>query len=193
MISMRTLPYAGTAALAGLGLALALVGAAQELNPRGRHVIYSNEAQHRPTEAILDPLYTSSSRKPNPEAEKVASSAAGGNPLRAIPLASLPLTRQRPIFLPSRRPARGLELAPVQPQPAAPVSQSRPNLALLGTITGETEGTAIFLDETTKSIVRLKTGEGRSGWKLQLVSRRQVTLQKGSETAIFFLPNSTAK
>jgi hypothetical protein len=193
MISMRAILYAGAATLVGLGLALALFGAAKALNPRSRHMIYSNDVEHGRLKAVLDVLYTGSSPKANPEAEKVASPVAGGNPLRAIPLSSLPVTRQRPIFLPSRRPARGLELASAQSQPAAPVTQSRPNLTLLGTIAGETDGTAIFLDETSKSIVRLKTGEGRLGWKLQLVSRRQATLQKGSETAIFVLPNSAAK
>jgi hypothetical protein len=197
MIPARAILYVRPAAWVALGLALAPVASAQDLNSINRHTIYTNFAQHLPTEAISDRLYNGTSSlaiKPKPEAKKAENSVGAGNPLWAIPLASLTATRERPIFLPSRRPPPGLELASVQPQPVSALSQSRrPNLSLVGAITGEAEGIAIFLDETTKGIVRMKTGESRSGWILRLVTKRQATLQKGSETAVLVLPSSTAK
>jgi hypothetical protein len=54
----------------------------------------------------------------------------------------------------------------------------RPSLSLVGAVAGETDGIAIFRDETTKSIVRMKTGESRAGWILRQVKGREATLQK---------------
>jgi len=114
--------------------------------------------------------------------------------LWATPLTSLTAARERPIFSPSRRPPVVVELASVQSQPSPPINQPRrPLLALVGAIAGETEGFAIFLDESTKGIVRLKTGESHSGWTLRIVKGREATLQKGRETAILAIPNPPAK
>ena len=105
------------------------------------------------------------------------------NPLWTIPITSLAATLERPIFSPSRRP-----LAPVGPTPVQTpypiVNEPPPSLALVGAVAGETEGIAIFRDETTKSIVRMKTGESHLGWTLRLVKSREATLQRGRETAI---------
>jgi hypothetical protein len=112
------------------------------------------------------------------------------NPLWITPLASLTPTRERPIFSPSRRPPAVPE--PIRPPPPAPVSgeQRKPSLTLLGAILGEGEGKdlAIFRDDTTKAIVRLKPGEGHSGWTLQAVEKREAILQKERDTAVFELP-----
>jgi hypothetical protein len=62
-------------------------------------------------------------------------------------------------------------------------------LALVGAIAGDNEGIAIFLDGTTKVIVRLKTGESYEGWTLQAVRAREVVLQKEQKTAILALPS----
>jgi len=70
----------------------------------------------------------------------------------------------------------------------APAS-TRPPLALLGAIAGETEGVAIFLDQTTKGTIRLKTGEGHLGWTLRSVKGREAILQKELKTAVFTIPN----
>jgi general secretion pathway protein N len=108
------------------------------------------------------------------------------NPLWSVPLASLTVARERPIFSPSRRPAPvpvAAAPAPVRAEPA-PVAKERPRLALLGAIVGEPDGEAIFIDETTKAIVRLRTGEGHSGWILRSVKGREATLEKNRETAV---------
>jgi hypothetical protein len=112
-----------------------------------------------------------------------------GNPLWAIPLASLSATRERPIFSPSRRPP-AVELASVQAKPVPVLNQpQRPHLALLGAITTGTEGIGIFRDETTKAVVRLKTGESHSGWTLRQITKREAILQKDRESLILGLPN----
>jgi general secretion pathway protein N len=115
------------------------------------------------------------------------------NPLAGIPLASLTATRERPIFYASRRPP--IESAPIEKK-IIPLGIERPRpppLALLGSIAVERRGSAIFVDETTKSVIRLNLGESYAGWTLRSVTARDVTLQKDGESAIFSLPNPPAK
>jgi general secretion pathway protein N len=116
-------------------------------------------------------------------------SIGSGNPLWAISLASLTATRERPIFSPTRRPL------PVAVKPVAKQSPSaaQPLLALVGAIAGDGEGIAIFLDGTTKGIIRLKTGETHAGWTLQEVKAREAILQKDHNTAVLAIPAPTAK
>jgi len=129
-------------------------------------------------------------RTPAPAAkERVLS----GNPLWAIPLGSLAITRERPIFTPSRRPLAPAVIAPpkVTQQPRAvspPAGPQRPNLTLVGTVVGTTEGFGVFLDQTTHNIVRLKTGEGHAGWILRSVKAREATLEKERQTETLRLP-----
>ena len=71
--------------------------------------------------------------------------------------------------------------------------QRQPRLALVGAIAGETDGIAVFIEATTKQIVRLKIGEGHDGWILRLVKGREATLQHNRETAILAIANAPAK
>jgi len=119
-----------------------------------------------------------------------------GNPLWAIPLKSLNATRERPIFLPSRRaPAPAVAgpppVEPVRPPPPAPAEPDRPRLALVGAVAGDAEGIAIFVDETTRGIVRLRTGENHLGWTLRSVRGREATMQKDRQTVLLALPAPT--
>jgi hypothetical protein len=115
-----------------------------------------------------------------------------GNPLWAIPLGSLAITRERPIFSPSRRPLAPAVMAPTnvtQPRTVvSPAQPQRPNLTLVGTVVGTTEGFGVFLDQTTHNIVRLKTGEGHAGWILRSVKTREATLEKERQTETLRLP-----
>ena len=120
-----------------------------------------------------------------------AGSVERGNPLQHIPMTSLAATRERPIFSPTRRPS-SLPL-PAQVAIAPSVDSGRPNFSLVGAISGEHEDIAILRDETTKAIVRLRTGESHSGWTLQMAKGREVTLQKSGKTAIVTLPNPASK
>jgi hypothetical protein len=112
-----------------------------------------------------------------------------GNPLWTIPLTSLTPTRERPIFSPTRRaPPVAVKSVPTQSPSAV-----QPLLALVGAIAGESDGVAIFLDGTTKGIIRLKTGESHAGWMLQEVKAREAILQKDHKTAVLAIPNPTAR
>lgn len=114
------------------------------------------------------------------------------NPLWGIPLAQLPVTRERPIFSPSRRPPPAAVAAePVAEAlraPPPPQEPDRPDLALVGTIASGDEGFGIFLDQSTKTPLRLKIGEDYQGWKLREVRGREATLVKDQQAAILTLP-----
>ena len=114
-----------------------------------------------------------------------------GNPLQLVPLTSLTATRERPIFLPTRRPAP--RVLPVQVAVAASVDLGRPNFSLVGAISGEHEDIAIVRDDTTKVIIRLRTGESHSGWTLETAKGREVTLHKSGKTAIITLAHPASK
>ena len=120
-----------------------------------------------------------------------------GNPLWGIPLKSLSATRERPIFLPSRRPPAPVVAAappePTKPPPPAPppAEPERPALRLLGVVTGTTDGFAIFVSDTTRDIIRLKTGEGHEGWILRSVKAREAVLEKNRRSAVIELPPPT--
>jgi general secretion pathway protein N len=65
---------------------------------------------------------------------------------------------------------------------------TRPPLSLLGAIVGDKDGIGIFIDETTKAMVRLRTGESHQGWTLRSVQKREVVLQSDRQTAVLELP-----
>jgi general secretion pathway protein N len=119
-----------------------------------------------------------------------------GNPLWAVPLSVLSATRERPIFLPSRRPP-----APViantrseTPKPSAVPPPERPRFALVGAVTGENEAIAVFLDQATNGVIRLRMGQDHDGWVLSSVNGRTATLQKDQKTFVLNLvPRSTPK
>ncbi len=118
------------------------------------------------------------------EVAPTAEPPVSGNPLWAIPLGSLSATRERPIFLPSRRP-QPPKFAPPPPE------VERPALRLLGIVAGTTDGFAIFISDTTRSIIRLKTGEGHEGWILRSVKAREAVLEKNRRSEVIELPPRT--
>jgi general secretion pathway protein N len=128
-------------------------------------------------------------------AERVGTSAVrAGNPLWGVPLSLLTATRERPIFSSSRRPPPPPVVAapyvppkPVPPPPK-PVEPEHPRLALVGTIVGDARGLGIFIDENTKSVVRLHPGESHEGWVLRKLERGEAKLEKGSWTDVLALP-----
>ena len=112
------------------------------------------------------------------------------NPLWAIPLTQLSGTRDRPIFSPSRRPApvvADTEPVVVKPPPRKKEIQPPP-LSLVGTIASDDESFGIFIDQSTKTALRLKVGEDYQGWKLLKIRGREVTMQKDQQAAVLTLP-----
>ena len=129
---------------------------------------------------------------PDVAAKQAATPTVSANPLWAIPLSALAVTRGRPLFTPSRRPpapmvANAPVAAPVRPPPP-PAVPEHPNLTLIGTVAGGSESMAVFIDNSTREAVRLRTGEGHMGWILQSVEPRSVTLQKNDRTETLELP-----
>lgn len=116
--------------------------------------------------------------------------AVSANPLWAIPLTSLSNTRERPIFSPSRRPPPpAVAAAPAtRPPPPKPPRMERPPLSLVGTIAGDDQSFAIFVDQTTRAAMRLRLGEEYQGWKLRSVHGREVTLVRDAQSATLNLP-----
>jgi general secretion pathway protein N len=114
-----------------------------------------------------------------------------GNPLWAVPLKSLSFTRERPLFTPSRRPpVPALAVAePARPVVTPPPAVAEtPRLSLIGLIVGGRDGIAIFVDQTTREVVRLRTNEGHSGWVLRSIQGREATLEKSPFTAVLAIP-----
>jgi general secretion pathway protein N len=115
---------------------------------------------------------------------------SGGNPLWQIPLTSLSATRDRPIFSPSRRPPPIVN-SPIEPsKPLVVAGPDRPPLSLVGAIVGENDGIAILLDQTTKVISRVKTGDSHAGWVLRSVKGREAMLEKDHQRPIISLANT---
>jgi hypothetical protein len=117
-----------------------------------------------------------------------------GNPLWAISLESLTATRERPLLLPGRRrpapPPVSVAAPPASPPPpSAPPERVR--LALIGAVAAASEGIAVFFDEATKHVIRLRTGESHAGWILRSVQGREVTIEKGRERMQLALPATT--
>ena len=92
-----------------------------------------------------------------------ATAASQGNPLWAVPLASLRDTRDRPLFSATRRPPAPIVAAaqkvsePAPPPP--PPEPAKPQFTLVGVVYGRLLDLAVFLDETDKSLVRLRVGQ----------------------------------
>jgi general secretion pathway protein N len=113
------------------------------------------------------------------------------NPLWAMPLKQFSVTRERPIFLPSRRPpapppsAMTVSKVVAPPKPKEP---EQPQLSLVGTIASDEDKFGIFVDQSTKAVLRLRVGEDFQGWKLQSVQGREASFQKNQLTFVVALP-----
>jgi hypothetical protein len=103
----------------------------------------------------------------------------------------LSFTRDRPLFTPSRRPPAPAVAGPVAAAPPPPPPTTEPEqlqLVLVGAIASGSEGIAVFLDQATNAVIRLKTGQDHSGWVLRSVKGREATLQKDQQTQTLVLP-----
>jgi hypothetical protein len=128
---------------------------------------------------------------PPASAAPASERALSANPLWAIPLSQLSITRDRPIFSPSRRPPPPAVAPAAVPRVAAvpkPREPERPQLTLVGTIASDDEGFGIFLDQSTKAVFRLKVGEDYQGWKLRSVQGREAILEKDQQVVPLALP-----
>jgi general secretion pathway protein N len=115
-----------------------------------------------------------------------------GNPLWSVPLSVLTATKERPIFSASRRPPARAVVAPPVEQVTAPVANKasepeRPALALIGTVVGDGDAIAIFLDRSSMSVLRLRRGDINAGWSVDSILKGEVVLARASQTEAFVL------
>jgi hypothetical protein len=119
-------------------------------------------------------------------------SSLTGNPLWRVALSALQETRARPIFSPSRRPPAPPVVAappPPPPKPPAPKEPELLKLTLLGTVIGASDQIGLFVDETSKDVIRIRTGESHAGWTLRSIYQRSASFQKGHQETILVLPS----
>lgn len=173
-----------------LGAALLIGGAAHSANAPGALDLPPNNIIPAPVDVSPTPRVEQLPQQQQLQQQQPPADPSG-NPLWAIPLSALTATRERPLFLPSRRaPAPAVAGAPVvvaaPPPPAAEPEQ--PPLTLVGAIASDTEGFAVFLDQSTNNVIRLKTGQDFSGWVLSSVKGREATLEKNKRSTTLSLP-----
>jgi hypothetical protein len=195
-MSLRAILSARLSLLLGIAVSFPCSGATSQEASDGIVTVGPSADQSSPAAPIGDGAFSSSApaaANRSFDGINIQRSIGHGSPLWAVPLTSLTATRERPIFSPSRRPPAVVDAAPLQaPPPSVNYQSPQPLLSLVGAIAGGAEGIAIFLDETTKGIVRLKTGESHSGWILRSVQGREATLQRGGEIAVVAIPNPPA-
>jgi hypothetical protein len=116
-------------------------------------------------------------------------SAIISNAVLPVPLSKLSMTRDRPIFSPSRRPPP----PPPQPviakqvEPARPAEPELPPFVLVGTVAGGDSGIAVFVEQSTENTVRLRVNESHQGWTLRSIQGREVTLLKDRKSSVLAL------
>jgi hypothetical protein len=186
-------PSAGRAVRHGTVLVSAAVACAQTLSSP---LVGAEPSQASSPLAMIEPATTVTDAPAKSAKRSVpvpSEPAQGGNPLWSLPLGSLSVTRDRPIFSPSRRPPPPPVVAapyvppPSPPPPERPPEPDHPLLTLLGTLAGESQGVGIFLDETDKTTLRLRTGEDHQGWVLTSIRGGEATFIKGERTATLAL------
>lgn len=149
------------------------------------------------TAAIATSPAKTDSADPNAGGTDVAARPAAGNSVFGLSLAKLSMTRERPLFSPSRRPP-----APPAPppmvrfmEPAKPAEPDYPPLVLVGTVAGEDSDIAVFIEQSTENTVKLRVNEGHQGWILRSIQGREVTLLKDRKSSTLALapPGSVAE
>jgi hypothetical protein len=171
------------------GAAALLVGAFVGLgDARAETISRLGEVTASAPDEILD--RPAVSRVTTPERPR-QESALTGNPLWDVALSSLQETRARPIFSPSRRPPSPPVVAaqpPPTPKLPPPREPDRLKLTLLGTVIGASNSMGVFMDESSKDVIRIRTGESHDGWTLRSVQRRAASFEKNFQEATLVLP-----
>lgn len=159
--------------------------------PRADNARPAPPAPDSPAVAAPAPVLAPAAANAPEQAAATTERVSSANPLWAIPLTKLPDTRERPIFSPSRRPPPPAAVAVVvqkAPPPKPPVRVARPQLSLVGTISSDNQGFAIFVDQSSKAALRLRIGEDYQGWTLRSIQGRDATLERDQQTAVLSLP-----
>jgi general secretion pathway protein N len=139
------------------------------------------------------PLPAGTERAADPRSREPPSAAV--NPLWTITLGTLSQTLARPLFSPSRRPPSIAPppALPPPPPPALPSEPDHPLLTLLGTVIGQSSAVAVFLDEKSQDLVRLRPGQVQGGWTLQAIHRNAASFARENREATLSLRRTGAE
>ncbi|MFZ3249291.1 MAG: hypothetical protein WCF66_20935 [Pseudolabrys sp.] len=127
---------------------------------------------------------------PQPQKSPTDVTVSVGNVVLAVPLSKLSMTRDRPIFSPSRRPPPPPVVMPVIAKPverAKPAEPENPPLVLVGTVVGEDSGIAVLVEQATENVVKLRVNESHQGWTLRSIQGREVTFQNDRKSSVLAL------
>jgi len=119
--------------------------------------------------------------------------AAANNPVGLQPLQELSATKDKPLFSPARRPP---------PRPAAPAARQEPpppppappSVVVLGIVSENGDGrAAIRASGAGDKVMRVRTGDDVSGWKVERIEPRRLVLTQGERSVDFALFGGTPK
>lgn len=181
-------------AIAACGVLWLIVVASASGHSRALALAINEPADSGAIETGINPPFP----QPNPAVEPPGAAARvpAGNPLWAIPLRLLNVTRERPLFSPSRRPPPAAIVAAPSAAPAQPAvkhaTPDHPLLTLLGTVIGGHEGIGIFVDQASKNVISLRSGQEHDGWTLREVRDRETVFERHHRQAILALPARSA-
>lgn len=125
-----------------------------------------------------------------------AAAAPPAGVLAGIPLDTLRATRERPLFVPSRRPPEAppqpVAIEPLAPPPPPAAAQAPPpRFTLLGIIRSPRQGgAAVVLDDADHTSFNLKPGDDRRGWVVKSIDGNVVTLRNGERTLALTYPEA---
>jgi hypothetical protein len=108
------------------------------------------------------------------------------NPLAAWSLDHLSVTRERPLFAPTRRPPPPPPPAPVALRVPAPLAPP-PNVVLLGIVTADDGARAMVRTEGSSQVTRARLGDEIGGWKVTQIDARHLTLSSDDRSVSFAL------
>lgn len=124
-------------------------------------------------------------------------SAAGevvvDNPVELQPLQQLSATRDKPLFSVTRRPP-AKPVAPVARQEPPPPPPPPPSVVVLGIVSENGDGhAAIRAASKGDKVLRVRTGDDVSGWKVERIEPRRLVLKQGERSVDFALFTGAAK
>ncbi|QPF87793.1 hypothetical protein IC762_16510 [Bradyrhizobium genosp. L] len=119
--------------------------------------------------------------------------AAAGNPVGLQPLQQLSATKDKPLFTPARRPPPK-PVAPVARQEPPPPPPPPPTVVVLGIVSEDGDGrAAIRASGASDKVVRVRTGDDVSGWKVERIEPRRLVLTQGERSVDFALFGGSTK
>lgn len=129
---------------------------------------------------------------------RAAEVPAGGevivdNPVELQPLQQLSATRDKPLFSVARRPP-AKPVAPVARQEPPPPPPPPPSVVVLGIVSENGDGhAAIRAASKGDKVLRVRTGDDVSGWKVERIEPRRLVLKQGERSVDFALFTGAAK